>query len=634
MPKRKNLNERSLGKHIGHACEGHFRGIITNLPGVSHEQVTRKLPFEFPVNPDLVLLNDEGKVHAVFIIAYWDDSKSSEKKFYRTRLEYNEMLRAYREHPEFFSTDFVIATIIYGTENGWKEQILSDIANQCSPLIFLPSLLGSKPASLLVQRAFNVYREIWESGQTNAREKVEEYFIEAEVSEPEILLLENVQEILEGVNSDNLRRSTRVSSRTIRVPESSFRTRLRQALGILSVFPDEEIEAWQNNGGRLGNVICEEFARRAYFLDMGDFQEVKTLRASIVKFLLRRAVKEHNGSYVYAPELPDFEDWMRVEPEIVKSILESHRQRTNNPTSVFRGGTYDQIAGNWQDICAQVNEFIPQIIDSIETKNKDKFINVMCSEEPVTAPSWHPAHEMSYHFPIWAFSVCSLAISQDERTVRSDFVARRQTQPASNEALKLFNACLRHNTSILVLLEELVSFTNSLSSETLFKLSNRKRPKLLSTNEPCSWAADFYNTLTTNSSHNPLNEVVSLWLTDKFPDLEWFGWAKRRSCSLQNILGTTVGRRQWQFIGLNRPEQKLVAAEVKSITQNHWGDKSKELYDRVAETRAAAQQIEWENHTVCVIDGDVGNEQLEELRAGIGHDEIVSIDEVIAEVYR
>jgi hypothetical protein len=633
MPTKRTLNERSLGKHIGHTCEGHFRGIISNLPGIKPEQVTRKLPFEFPVNPDLVLLNDEGKVRAVFVIAYWDDSKSSEKKFYRIRSEYYETLRACREHPEFFSTGFVIATVIYGTEKGWKEQILVDFANQCSPLIFLPDLLGTESAALIIERAFNIYRKIWESGKPNAREKVEDYFVEAEVSAPEILLLENVQNILNGFRSNNLK-SSKASRRTVKVPERSIRTRLRQALGILSLFTPEEIEEWQNNSGRLATEKCEQFARRAFFLDMGAFGEAKTLRTSIVNFSLRRAVKKDAGNYVYAPELPDFEDWMRLEPEIVKSILESHRQRTNNPTSVFRGGTYDQIAGNWQDICNQVNEFIPQVINSLENEGEDSFVEIMCNEEPVTASDWHPAHQMAHHFPVWAFVVCSLAIAQDERKIRASFDARRQTPPSADEASKLFEKCLERKEAILNLLEELVTFSRLLFSNNLVDLTKGNRPRLLSLDEPCSWFADFYNTLTTNSSHNPLNEAVSIWLKNKFPNLEWLGWAERRSVSLQNIFGANVGRRQWQFLGLNRAEKKFVAGEVKSITQNHWGDKSKELYDRVAETRATAQQIEWDDHTVCVIDGDVSSEQLEELRTGIGHDEIVSVNEVIKEVFK
>jgi hypothetical protein len=325
---------------------------------------------------------------------------------------------------------------------------------------------------------------------------------------------------------------------------------------------------------------------------------------------------------------------MRLDSGIVKSILESHRQRTCNPTSVFRGGTYDQIAGNWQDICNRINEFIPQIMNSLEIEDENTFIEITCSEEPVTAPDWHPAYDMAYHFPVWAFVVCSLAIAQDERKIRSAFGARRQNQPSEDESAQLFDKCLEHKPVVISLLEELVAFSALLFSGALIDLTKAVRPKLLSIDEPCSWFADFYNTLTTNSSHNPLNEVVSIWLKNKFPNLEWFGWSDRRSVSLQNIFGEDVGRRQWQFIGLNRSEGKFIAGEVKSITQNHWGDKSKELYDRVAETRAAAQQIGWDDHTVCVIDGDVGSEQLEELRTGIGHDEIASIDEVIEEVFK
>jgi len=121
-------------------------------------------------------------------------------------------------------------------------------------------------------------------------------------------------------------------------------------------------------------------------------------------------------------------------------------------------------------------------------------------------------------------------------------------------------------------------------------------------------------------------------LKQRFPGLKWHGWPERRSRSLRQVIGPVTGRRQWQFIGIDRENQWFCAAEVKSITQNHWGDKSKELYDRVAETRAAERELGWQSHTICVLDGDIGTEQIEELKTGIGHDEIVCIDQVLDEL--
>ncbi|MCP4542414.1 MAG: hypothetical protein GY832_35270 [Chloroflexi bacterium] len=629
MNPRREISERAIGKHIGHACEGHLGGILTHLPDVSQNQVTRRLSFDFPVEPDIVLLDESEKVRAVLIVAFWDNAHNSDAKFYRTRLEYNEMVRAYQEHLDRFSDSFALITFIYGSEGGWKEQILEDLAVQCAPLIFLPSMLGGGGARDIVQRAFDVYREVWESGCSNTREEVEKRFAESDLTSDEIDLLEAIQGMLSVGTRDKMLENASRSSDSVIVPDGSFNTRLRQGLGVLSLFAPEEIEAWLSSGQQLANNLCENFARRAFFLDMGIFAERKSLLGSFAHFALRRPVRVENDREVYAPALPDFRDWTRIDYDSISKILKSHRLRTHNPTNVFRGGTYDQIAGNWKEICHHLTTDMPVLINALEDGKREDFAHVLCNEKPVTAPDWHPGHSMSYHFPLWAFAVCAVAIERNRRSVRGAFNARRQEQPTLEEAEGLFEVC--YSESIGSLLRGLVEFSRILQAGELLDLCKVERPLLLSLDEPCSWIADFYNTLATNSSHNPLNEVVYLWLRSKFPDLEWHGWPKRRSRSLRQVVGPVTGRRQWQFIGIDQAERMFCAAEVKSITQNHWGDKSKELYDRVAETRAGAREIGWQNHTVCVLDGDIGTEQIEELKTGIGHDEIVCIDQLLEE---
>jgi hypothetical protein len=592
--------------------------------------VTRQLPFDFPVNPDLVLLDEMGRVRAVVIVAFWDNAHNSEAKYYRTRLEYNEMVRAYQEKRDYFSDDFDLITLVYGSEDGWKEQILEDLAQQCAPLLFLPSVLGGPQAERIVQRAFNVYRAFWETGRSDTREVVEGYFAESELIEEESLLLTSIRYILDRKTRSLVRESVAKYGRQVLVPTRSFSTRLRQGLGVLSLFAPGQIEAWLRNGQQLANSQCESFARRAFFLDVGEFVASKSLLGTHVRFKLRRPVHVIGNTEAYAPSLPDFQDWTRLDPDVISRVLDAHRERTRNPTSVFRGGTYDQTAGNWPEICVQLSTYMPDLMNSIKTSSRDTFVGILCGEQPISAPSWHPGRNMAWHFPLWAFTVCAVAIEQDRRSVRATFDARRQDQPTEQEARDLFEAC-NQRTGINGLLNSLVEFSNMLQAGNLLDLCETERPLLLSLNEPCSWLADFYNTLTTNSSHNPLNEIVHPWLRQRFPELEWHGWPERRSRSLQQVIGPVTGRRQWQFIGVDRANQWFCAAEVKSITQNHWGDKSKELYDRVAETRAGARELGWQSHTVCVLDGDIGTEQIEELKTGIGHDEIVCVDQVLEE---
>ena len=178
-------------------------------------------------------------------------------------------------------------------------------------------------------------------------------------------------------------------------------------------------------------------------------------------------------------------------------------------------------------------------------------------------------------------------------------------------------------------LEEVVSFCTAMLTKDLGVIAAAKVPDLFEPANPSSLLKDFYNTLTTNSSHNPLNTPVRKWLETKHPGYTWHGWLNRRSVSVSDVLGVKVGRRQWQFIGVSADKKTVVSAEVKSITGNNWGNKSKELYDRVAETRATAIAAGVKITCIGILDGDIGKEEFAELGTGIGYDEVYSINEIL-----
>src|SRR5437867_4096300 len=133
MPPRRTVTARATTKHIGHACEGHLRGVLRHLARIRGVSVARQLPVDFPVDSDALLIDPRGKVSAIFIVAYWGEAGSSHKKLHRTRTEFNELLRARYERPDAFNDNFRVVTVIYGAKGGWKEQILSDLAAQCPP---------------------------------------------------------------------------------------------------------------------------------------------------------------------------------------------------------------------------------------------------------------------------------------------------------------------------------------------------------------------------------------------------------------------------------------------------------------------------------------------------------------------
>lgn len=441
-----------------------------------------------------------------------------------------------------------------------------------------------------------------------------------------MLLLAEIEAALKAPRNANQKQLVRTSA--ARIPIAQVSTRYRQPLGILSLFRPEEINAWRASRNLASSELVQAFALRAYFLDMGKLSITTSIRKDlIVRFHPRQAIEQDCR---YAPHLPDFDKWESMASEDVNWILEAHRERTRCPSSVFRGGTFDQCAGNYRQISTALVEGLPRLIESLQDGNPQIFSEAMLTAILTEPETWHPAAGSARMCPLWSLAVCALATAANQRKLRSDFTSRRVDAPSSSDSIALFRAISPFIIAVEKLLTETLGYLESISTGDLENLAKCERPRLFSISEPCSWLADFYNTLTTNSSHNPLNEVLSRYLTTRFPETNWFGWPARRSVSASVVLGDAGGRRQWAMAGVDR--EVLVCGEVKAVTANHWGDKSKEIYDRIAELNRAAQTEDREVLSILLFDGDLGTEALAELQTGIAHDEIWTVDEVLAEL--
>ena len=75
--------------------------------------------------------------------------------------------------PEAFADNARVFTVVYGTREGWKKQILQDL-QRCGKFIFLPDLLGDKSAAAICRSSFDVYRDSHRANVIDARSAVEE----------------------------------------------------------------------------------------------------------------------------------------------------------------------------------------------------------------------------------------------------------------------------------------------------------------------------------------------------------------------------------------------------------------------------------------------------------------------------
>jgi hypothetical protein len=595
------------------------------LDGVVRDQVSRQLPFDTAVEPDAVLLSENGKVQAVFVVAYWEHAPSSEKKFYRTRTEYIELLRARALQPDHFEASFQIVTVIFGTLAGWKAQILSDLGSQCGPLVFIPSIPGCDWAGI-IERSYYSYVARWEAGASDAREQVEQQTATSQLNADDRALLSALQRALTAKVGSGGPASDRVLA--ARFPEVPVSTRYRQALGILSLYRNVEIRARLARLPLAADVEARSFAIRSVFLDMGRIQEQKSvLGRSGFSFVPRVAVEDDGR---YAPHRPDFARWEAMEQDALCEILDEHRARTQNPTEVFRGGAFDQCAGNFEAISTELRSGLPGMVEAARLGRWNEF-KLALSSAGLTGPeSWHPAAGFALMCPLWAFTVCAAAISRNERGLRSRHEARRQTRPSARDCASLLDDLQEVSGSVADILAEVLPFLTALHEGNLAALVRLGRPRLLALDEPCSWLADVYNTLTTNSSHNPLNGLLERYLRLRFPDTEWRGWPDRRTIAVSTVIEGADGRRQWGFVGIDG--DMVVCAEAKSVTANNWGNKSKELYDRVGELQRVSDLTGRAVRSILMFDGDVAGDALAELSSGIAHDEIWTVDEILAQI--
>jgi hypothetical protein len=621
----REMTGRNRSKHIGHASEGHLRGLLLHVPGVTASKLSRALPFATPVESDAILFDDSGKIRAIFIVAFWDHAGSSEKKLYRTRTEFNEIGRARSKHPEFFAQDFRTITVLYGSEGGWKEKVLTDLLSECAPGLFLPRLLGVPETMEMVDQLFSEYAAHWVSGRDKAREHVENWVAGRSLTSNERKLLRAIKASL--AQKVGAAPSRHLDRKSVRLPNGPTRTRYRQSLGMLSLFPNEEIESWLEFRSPSRHLLAEGFVRRATFLDMGNLTATPSITRKVTVNFTLRSPQDDSGDY--APGRPDFSSWQECPIEDLRWILDAHREKTRDGSVVFAGGALDQCFGNYSAICAALASEGVALVELLKKGDLAGAAVRLASGTAVSCEAWHPAAGQAVIYPLWGMSVCALAVAASERSIRSDLDARRQEPPDMQVAREVAKR-IAESREAQRLLDEVIQYAALIPTAQLEDLARAAQPRLLQLDEPCSWLADAYMTLTTNSSHNPLNEILVRWLAVRFPKHVFQGWPGRRSIALSVLFPGVQSRRQWCTLG--HRDHSFVAGETKAVTANNWGNKSKELYDRVSELRKVANSERVGVTSILLFDGDLSNEVLVELGTGIGHEEVWTVDEVLAQL--
>jgi hypothetical protein len=639
--KARTIPQRSSGQHIGYAVEANLRGILRrDVEGRRGMSVQRELPFEFHVRPDAVVVED-GKIRALFIVAYNTVAANSNMKFYRTRSEYRAIVSAAQKLPAHFHPRFVCCVVLYGTASGWKAEILEDLAADCDPLLFLPRVIGEKMADKQVTSVFNEYRDRFEQGRSDAADTVEElsrchtFCMDETIGKRLHALLFSRAAVRQS------RKTTKTISSSVRVPEL-FCSRYRQGLGLASLFTDRQLEFLAD--GRCYKSPTEdemEALRRLRLLDVGTVRLVTGISGPRgICIDLRKRLETRGGSVEQVAYRPDFSDWTKLDPLKRTALLQAHRSIPVAHPRVFRSGANEQAASNVAGYLRLWANETPQVVACLRSPTRQSLVDlaVLIADTSMSPASWHPCSGIGTAAPLWELLAsalrCSVPSESDQEVSMITLPVRRPKRVSPRDVSEWLRQSITHAVPALAadLIEEVGGFSRDLLGGGLPAIAGAPQPRLLSLSSRESWSNALYRAIATNKTHNPLLATLVDWLSSG-DHAEWtrLGWPSVRSVGLNRLPGVSAkGRIQWQCIAYQGRE--CILAEARTITANNWGNKSKEMYDRIAASRRLLESCGWKSRAICVLDGDFEAESAAELRTGIGFDETYSFAELVQAV--
>lgn len=642
MPRNaRTIPPRSIGQHIGYAVEANCRGLLCSvIDGRLGMSVHRELPFEFHVRPDAVVV-ERGKIRALFIVAYNTVAANSNMKFYRTRSEYRAIVSAVEKWPGRFHPRFFCSVVLYGTASGWKAEILEDLATDCAPLLFLPLEIGERLADKQVASVFKVYRERFEQGRADAADKVEELSRGQSFCMDETIGRRLHSLLVNRAAGSKSRKPNKTHKSHVRVPDP-FCSRFRQGLGLASLFADRQLEFLADGRCHKSPTDDElEALRRLRLLDLGTVRLVVGISGPRgISINLRERLESRGGSVEQVAYRPDFSDWKKLDPLNRTALLQSHRAIPIAHPRVFRSGANEQAASNVDGYLELWANKTRQVVNFLRKPTPEALVELasLITDSSLSPASWHPCGRIGVAAPLWELTAsalrCSVQLDSGQEVSMIPLPVRRPERVSSRDVSAWLRQSIAHASPVVAaeLIEEVGGFSRNLLGGGLSVIVSAPQPRLLSLPLRDSWSNALYRAITTNKTHNPLLATLVEWFNSgDYRGWTRLGWPAVRSVGLNRLPGVAdAGRIQWQCILYHGRE--CILAEARTITANNWGNKSKEMYDRIAASQKILELSGWKVRVVCVLDGDFGADAATELRSGIGFDETYSFAEVVEAV--
>ena len=158
-----------------------------------------------------------------------------------------------------------------------------------------------------------------------------------------------------------------------------------------------------------------------------------------------------------------------------------------------------------------------------------------------------------------------------------------------------------------------------------------QRPKTFDIQIPGSWLQRFYFVIASHAAYNPLMSILySEIVLPRHVGCKMYGFPDKLAESLNVLFPDSESPGRFRII-VREKNDIIHIYEALSITENHLGDKSKELFDRIGGVKTWGRENQIKIFVHGLFDGDFSQPVMEEFTGTERYDEFISARELLKE---
>ena len=632
-----------MGKSEGHAIEGIVYALCKVLLSKHHCYSVLHVHPDLPLTMQTdVLVFDNKALHADIMVCHSDNKDYAHRKIKRTRQEFVEALQL----PEIsdknliLTKDYRVINFVFGMPNGWQDSQIEYMKTKLSPTVYLPEFLNQKTYDSFIEKSMSEYKKV-KRNKSNWPEYIYKAIVEKRIILPGqrqiCKLLEHAIFSTDMKNKSSLgieRLEEANSSRNVDLP-LPFASRFRQGLSLLNVFTNNEIDAlyYLIKKGSFLEKELDDIQRQS--LTRAIWIGLITINTNITKTNFITPRKRQSVSQVDFSE--PFESLSLSRIHVILDELNNYAEINPRP---FLGGIQYLSIGNYSLISKNTIELTTALIDYLNRPNDKNYKRIieLFSKDEVLVPDTHDTLPAGIGFRVCRSvfaAFISVIIGNPKFGGKHACAFTSSECLPSNEVesgLKLLLANSEEAIKELVLMKKMCEVFNHKDVSKIINWQLREqRPKTFDIQIKGSWLQRLYFVISSHAAYNPLMSILfSKIVIPRYRNCELFGFPNKLAESLSVPFPGCGSPGKYRII-VKEDNKKVHVYEALSITENHLGDKSKELYDRIGAVRAWGRENDIEVFFHGLFDGDFSTSVMREFTDNGHYDEFISIRDCLRE---